>query len=321
MPALGKHRAGAVGVLAEGQAQPAQAVAGEVAHKQHRLVAFLHLGGGVGKHLLLQLGGPGLLGGQFVGLALGGGGQLAVFGAELCPQLRLLLQHSAERRQGAAAAGQGNAGAAFVVHGAHHLDLADLAGALHVGAAAGAAVRPGNGDDAHRAVNGFFAAVGEGGQHLGGGVLGLHRQVGPDDAVGLGLGGGKPLGGDGQAGVQGGLLLADVEAHILTAEHPVQDAAEDVLAGVLLHTVQPVLHVQHALHGAAGLQGRIGQVGDDPLPGLHVQHIGPAQGAPVGRLAAALGEEGEKPRPVQGSYMPCFLAGVQASTLAVKRFR
>ena len=279
-------------MLAEGQAQPAQAVAGEVVHKQHRLVALLHLGGGVGKHLLLQLGSPGLLGGQLVGLALGGGGQLAVFGAELRPKLRLLLQHLAEGRQGAAAAGQGNAGAALVVHGAHHLDLADLAGALHMGAAAGAAVRPGNGDDAHRALNGLFAAVGEGGQHFGGGVLGLHRQVGPDDAVGLGLGGGQPLGGDGQAGVQRGLLLADVEAHVLTAKHPVQDAAENVLAGVLLHAVQPVVHVQQALHGAADFQRRIGQVGDDPLLGLHVQHVGPVQGAPVGRLAAAFGEEG-----------------------------
>ena len=85
-----------------------------------------------------------------------------------------------------------------------------------------------------------------------------------------------------------------------------QDAAEDVLAGVLLHTVQPVLHVQHALHGAAGLQGRIGQVGDDPLPGLYVQHIGPAQGAPVGRLAAALGEEGGL---VQHHLKPALLFG------------
>ena len=90
-----------------------------------------------------------------------------------------------------------------------------------------------------------------------------------------------------------------MEAHVLGPEHAVQDAGEDVLAGVLLHLIEPPRPVD-------GLSGfgpghRPGGQGSDRMPddtrllvdigdGQH-RAVGKGQGAPVGRLAAAFGVE------------------------------
>ena len=72
----------------------------------------------------------------------------------------------------------------------------------------------------------------------------------------------------------------------------VDDARDDVLAGMLLHQVEPVGVVHDALHGLANGQGRSHPM-EDPLPLLmDMEHLHAAQGAPVGGLSAALGVEG-----------------------------
>ena len=90
-----------------------------------------------------------------------------------------------------------------------------------------------------------------------------------------------------------------MEAHVLRPEHLVQDAGEDVLAGVLLHLVKTPRPVDGLCgfgpgHRPSG-QGR-DHVPDDTRLLVDIgdgQHraVGKGQGAPVGRLAAALGVE------------------------------
>ena len=88
-----------------------------------------------------------------------------------------------------------------------------------------------------------------------------------------------------------------MEAHVLGPEHAVQDAGEDVLAGVLLHLVEPPCPVDGLCRFGPG--HRPGGQGSDHVPddtrllvdisdGQH-RAVSKGQGAPVGRLAAALG--------------------------------
>ena len=164
-----------------------------------------------------------------------------------------------------------------------------------MGAAAGAHIGTGNGHDAHLPFDLLFAAVGQGGQLLRGGVGDDHRHILPDDAVGFQLGGAQALGRDGHAGVHAHGLGPDVEADILGPEHPVQDAGKDVLAGVLLHFVKAPVPVdgflyRDARHGGVG-QGR-NAVPEDAVLLVDIGHgqlgaVRQGQGAPVGRLTAA----------------------------------
>ena len=165
-----------------------------------------------------------------------------------------------------------------------------------MGAAAGADVRARNGHDAHLAVDLFFAAVGQLGQLLRGGVGDDHRHVLPDDAVGGKLRPAQALGGDGHAGVHPHGFRPDVETHVLRPEHLVQDAGEDVFAGVLLHLVKPPLPVEPGGHHSPRDSFRrklVHRVPDDPAVFVDIQHrnagaVRQAQHADVRRLPAAL---------------------------------
>ena len=166
-----------------------------------------------------------------------------------------------------------------------------------MGAAAGTDIGTGDAHDAHLAFDLFLAAVGQCGQLLAGGVGDAHRHILPDNAVGGKFGLPQALGGDGDAGVHPHRVGADVEPDVLGPEHLVQDAGEDVLAGVLLHLVEPPGPVKGLLHFGAG-GGGFGQiiygVPDDAALLVDVgdvQHraVRKGQGAPVGRLTAAFG--------------------------------
>ena len=161
-----------------------------------------------------------------------------------------------------------------------------------MGAAAGAAVRPGHRHDAHRALQLLFAPVGQVRQLFLGVPHRLHRHVLPDHPVGPGLGLGQPFVRDGNAGVHGQVVLPDVKAHVLGPEHGVQRAGENVLAGVLLAHLQPAVKV-HVTSDRLALCQRGGKTMHH-LAALfvHVQHVRAAQGAPVGGLAAPLRVKG-----------------------------
>ena len=64
-----------------------------------------------------------------------------------------------------------------------------------------------------------------------------------------------------------------------------------MLAGVLLHGVQPPRPVQTARNGLPHGQRGIGEVGHGFAVGAHVQHLGAAQRAEVTGLAAPLREK------------------------------
>ena len=226
-----------------------------------------------------------------------GVGRLAGLGAEQGTDLCLPRPHGLCGFQRAPAADDAQAHAALIVFGGQDLDLAHRAGKGGVGAAAGTDIRPGDGHDPHLPLDLLFGAVGQGGQLLPGGVGDVHRHILPDDAVGGSLGRFQPLGGDGDVRVHPHGIGADVEAHVLGPEHAVQDAGEDVLAGVLLHLVKAPCPVDGLCCFGPG--HRPGGQGSDHVPddtrllvnigdGQH-RAVGKGQGAPVGRLAAALG--------------------------------
>ena len=90
-----------------------------------------------------------------------------------------------------------------------------------------------------------------------------------------------------------------MEAHVLRPEHLVQDAGEDVLAGVLLHLVEAPLPVDGAGDGGTGLCGLgqgIHRVPDDAVRLVDVgdmkhRAVGEGQRASVGGLTAPFGVE------------------------------
>ena len=166
-----------------------------------------------------------------------------------------------------------------------------------MGAAAGAGIRPRDLHDPNLARDLLFAPVGHPGQFLRGGVEHPHRHVLPDDLVCLQLGLAELVGGQGDAGVHPHRLGSDVKAHVLSPEEPVQRPREDVLAGVLLHLVEPPGPVDPGRHRRPR-PGRLGQrvhrVPDDAVLFVDVRHgqglaALQSQGAPVRRLAAPLG--------------------------------
>ena len=83
-----------------------------------------------------------------------------------------------------------------------------------------------------------------------------------------------------------------VEANVGAAIQLVGQAGDHMLAGVALHPAEAEGPIQGAVDGSAGGEGTVGDV-NDGVGGLsHVQDVDLVQGALVGGLAAALGEEG-----------------------------
>ena len=206
--------------------------------------------------------------------------------------LVVLLPHLGQMGEGPAAAHQldAHAGAEFLA--GEQLHQPHLAGGGHVGAAAGAGVRPGEGDDAHLSLDGLFAPVLQMGQLLRGGVGDLDRVVLPDVPVGRRLQRPDLVLGELHVEVNGDHVGPHVEAHVVAAVHGVGQAGDDVFPGVVLHQVEAAGPVDLPLHGAPLLQRGGAGVDHMALPLVDLQHLDPAQGAQVIGLAAPLGVEG-----------------------------
>ena len=161
-----------------------------------------------------------------------------------------------------------------------------------MGAAAGAGVRPREGDDAHLSLDGLFAPVLQMGQLLRGGVGDLNRVVLPDVPVGRLLQRPDLVLGELYVEVNGDHVGPHVEAHVVAAVHGVGQAGDDVFPGVVLHQVEAAGPVDLPLHGAPLLQRGGAGVDHMALPFVDLQHLDPTQGAQVIGLAAPLGVEG-----------------------------
>ena len=89
---------------------------------------------------------------------------------------------------------------------------------------------------------------------------------------------------------------AHVKAHVVVAEAPVDNAGENMLAGVQLHQAQTPFPVDAALHLAARLQRLFAVMHNFAASLMRIRHADAGQTAGISRLTAALGV---KCRPVQ----------------------
>ena len=120
----------------------------------------------------------------------------------------------------------------------------------------------------------------------------MYRVILPDVLVGAALDVQRLLPADVGVVVDGHGVRAHVEAHVVAVEGTAQHTGHDVLAGVLLHVVEPPRPVDMAADLRAHGQRPVAQVGDDAVLLVHVQHPGVPQRAVVGGLPAALRVKG-----------------------------
>lgn len=83
-----------------------------------------------------------------------------------------------------------------------------------------------------------------------------------------------------------------MEAYVVKAVPAVDEAGEQVLAGVLLHEVKPPGPVDAACHLAPHRELPVAQVHDGAILLCDCQHLGLPQGSQVPGLSAAFGIEG-----------------------------
>ena len=219
-------------------AQPPQGVGGHIPlHQQHvpGAVVPLLLSGEIP---LLQGRHPGPDGLRLPAEPLHGGGGIGGLGGEEVGDLGVLLQNGGAVGRRPGPRRHLDTDPVPELLAGEELYQPHLAAPADVGAAAGAAVRAGPGDDPHRALQGLLAAVRQGGQGFAVGPAGLHRVVLPDVLVGQGLDLRHVLRRQGGVEVDGHQVPADVEAHVVAVVPGAEDAADDVLPAVLLHEVE-----------------------------------------------------------------------------------
>ena len=194
--------------------------------------------------------------------------------------------------QGTAAAGHLNADAALEPDHTEQPDKTDFAGGFHMGTAAGAQITAGELHQPHVTGQLLFAAIGQGSQGLRVGVKDRNRRVGPRGLIGPALDVGKLLHGQFAVEIDGNDVMAYMKSHIVITVGRVNETADDMLAAVLLHEVQPPLPVNGALHRVAHGQGPGAAVDNLPIPAAYVGDGYAAQQTGVTGLAAALGIKG-----------------------------
>ena len=166
---------------------------------------------------------------------------------------------------------------------------ANFTGIRHVRAAARADIRARDGHDAHLPGQLLFAAVGDGFQRFRVRIRDLDRDVFPDPLVGLGLDALHLLRRQHAGKVDRHEVRAHVEAHVLIAEAAVDDAGEDMLAGMQLHELEPAVIVDRTLDRLPLRQRCFAIVDDLAARLMRIRHADAGKDAGVARLAAALG--------------------------------
>ena len=221
----------------------------------------------------------------------GSGGGLRLGGEELGDPA-ILSGHGVGPAEGTAAGGHLNAHALPEPLAGDQLHQSHLSAGADMGAAAGAAVRAGPGDNPHLAGQRLLAPVVQLLQLRGGGEGHGNGVVLPDILVGPALHLRSVLRRQLGVEINGHQLMADVEAHVAALEQAAQDSADDVFAAVLLHEVKPAGKVHLPGHALPYGKGSGADVDDLPVPLPDVRDGSAAQQALVRRLAAPLGVEG-----------------------------
>ena len=169
------------------------------------------------------------------------------------------------------------------------LDAAHLAAAFHMRAAAGTDIHIRYRHDSYRARQLLFAAVVQLRQLRRRGPSYRHGRVLPYHPVGSAFHIGQLRIGERTGKIHRYILRADMKAHIVVAELSVYDAADDMLARVLLHVIQPAAAVHITLDHLSHTQRCCDRMHHYTVLFVHIQNARTAQGSPVRRLASALG--------------------------------
>ena len=124
------------------------------------------------------------------------------------------------------------------------------------------------------------------------GIPGTDGEVGPDGAVGGVFEKSEGLLIELSVEIDGDVVLTHVKTHVAATVVPVGETGENMLAGMILHTLQAKFGIQKAFDFLSDGK-RLGQtVKNQSVSVLHVQNLEIAQKALVRLLAAAFGEEG-----------------------------
>ena len=83
-----------------------------------------------------------------------------------------------------------------------------------------------------------------------------------------------------------------MEAHVVVAETPMDDAGENVLAGVQLHEAEPAFPVDSSLNVASNIQRLFAVVDDLAICFVRIRYAHVRKITGIARLSAALGVKG-----------------------------
>ena len=298
-----EHGGEALAHGADGLRQLSQGGAIQIVFKAHRVFPAPAALPNGGKKAALDAHRLVLLGRQDLVHLPGGGSRLLHSGGKGLGHLFILAVSSVQNGEGLGAAGHLDSGAAPKVHRVQKLYETDFPCGLHMGAAAGAQVHPGNLHDSHRPGQLLFRPVGETCKFLRVGVPAPDWKILPDIAVDLGLDFRQVLLGYHAVKVDGDAVGPHVKARVVPAVTAVDDAGDHVLSRVGLHPLEPGFPVYGPGHKGSRLQRAVAEVDHflPPLPGVQDLHV--SQASRVSGLTAAFGVEG---RGAEGHFIAAF---------------
>ena len=161
-----------------------------------------------------------------------------------------------------------------------------------MGAAAGAAVRAGEGHDPHIPFQRLFAPVVDGLQLRSPVELNVDGVVFIKILIGLSLNLQQLLPGNISVEVDGHDVRTHVEPHIIAVKPLADQPGADVLSGVLLHVVEPPTPVDGTGDSFPNFHGSVHIVENHAVFFMDVRHSRSVQNAVIGRLSAPLRVEG-----------------------------
>ena len=158
--------------------------------------------------------------------------------------------------------------------------------------AAGADIGVFDRHDPHVSCERLFAPVRNLLELLRGGECNFDFAVFPDDLVCLALDGLQVFLREHAGKVDRHHVGPHMEAHVVVAETAVDNAGENVLAGVQLHEAEPALPVDSSLNVASNIQRLFAVVDDLAICFVRIRHAHVCEITGIARLAAALGIKG-----------------------------
>ena len=161
-----------------------------------------------------------------------------------------------------------------------------------MGAAAGAAVRAGEGHDPHIPLQRLFTPIVDGLQLRSPVELNVDGVVFIKILIGLSLDLQQLLPGNIGVEVDGHDVRAHVKSHIVAVKPLADQPGTDMLSGVLLHVVEPPLPVDGTGDSFPNFHGSVHIVENHAVFFMDVRHSRSVQNAVIGRLSAPLRVEG-----------------------------